>query len=318
MAFLDLLAGVVLLVFIGLGAWRGTVAGLLSTSGLVFGYLAAGLSAWLLGPRVAELTGQPQLLTAPIVGTLAFLSVAVAIGVAGIFVRAWDRERVREAGRSGLDRAGGAFLGALRGGLVVLLLGVLANWLHAAGVFAGRQSEDATTPLRVVAQRVVGSGLEAVLGDSPEAVVTARMIARPATSLSSLQRVVEHPRMAALAEDRGFWTLVENGAVDSALNRGSFYGILHDPALRGELAEMGLVEATAAQDPRVFRERAKDVLQEVGPRVAKARHDPELHALASDPEIAQLLERRDVLGLLRNPRFSNTVKRILKEPTRDG
>ncbi len=315
---LDLLAFGTLALFVAAGAWRGTVAGLLSTAGLVFGYLAGALAAWTLGPRLAELTGQPQLLTAPLVGTLAFLGVAIAIGIAGIFVRAWDRERVRETGRSGLDRTGGACLGALRGALVVLLLGILANWLHAAEVFAGRQSAEATSPLRAMTQRIVGGGLGAVLGDSPEAVVTARMIAQPATSLTSLQRVVEHPRMAELAGDRGFWTLVENGAVDSALNRGSFYGILHDPALRGELADVGLVEAGAAEDPRVFRERAKEVLREVGPRVARARHDPELHALARDPEIADLLQRRDVVGLLRNPRFSSTVQRLLREPTREG
>jgi uncharacterized membrane protein required for colicin V production len=318
MMALDLLALVVLLLFVGLGAWRGTIAGLLSTSGLVLGYLAGALSAWILGPTLAELAGLPHLLAAPIAGTAGFLAVFVVIGVAGIFVRAWDRERVREAGRTSLDRAGGACLGALRGSLIVLLLGVLSNWIHAAEVFAGRQAVEDTSPLRAMTQTLVGSGLGALLGDSPEAIVAARVIARPATSLSSLQRVFAHPRIAALADDRGFWTLVENGAVDSALNRGSFYGILHDQALRGELAEVGLVKAGAAHDPRIFREQAKEVLHEVGPRVARARRDPELHDLARDPEIAQLLQRRDVIGLLRNPHFSSTLQRILKEPTREG
>ena len=212
---LDLLALAVLLLFVGLGAWRGTVAGLISTSGLVFGYLAGALGAWQFGPRLAGLTALPQMLAVPIAGTLCFLAAFVLVGVAGIFVRAWDRDRIAKTGRTSLDRAGGACLGALRGSLVVLLLGLLANWLHAAEVFAGRQAEEATSPLRAMTQRVVGSGLEAVLGDSPKATVTARMIARPATTLSSLRRVVEHPRIAALADDRGFWTLVENGAVDT-------------------------------------------------------------------------------------------------------
>ena len=315
---LDLVAVAVLLLFVALGAWRGTVAGLISTSGLVLGYVAGALGAWLLGPWLSALSGLPPMLCAAIGGTLSFLGVFVMIGVAGIFVRAWDRERVAESGRSSLDRTGGACLGALRGGLVVVLLGILANWLHAAEVFAGRQAENATSPLRAMTQRIVGGGLEALLGDSPEAVVTARMIARPASSLSSLRRVVEHPRMTALAEDRGFWTLVENGAVDSALNRGSFYGILHDPVLREELAAVGLVESEAAADPKVFRARAKDVLHQVGPRVARARHDPELRELAQDPEIARLLQQRDVIGLLRNTRFSNAVTRLLQEPTQEG
>ncbi len=315
---LDLLALAVFLLFIGIGAWRGTVAGAIATSGLILGYLAAALGAWQLGPALAEGVGLPPIVAAPVAGTLCFLAVFVLVGVAGIFVRGWDRQRVSKSGRTPLDRAGGACFGALRGGLVVLLLGLLASWLHAAEVFAGRGAETATTPLRAMTQRVVGGGLEAALGDSPEATVAARMISRPATSLSSFRRVAENPRIVTLAEDRGFWTLVENGAVDSALNRGSFYGIVHDAALRRELAEVGLVEASAADDPAVFRERAKDVLREVGPRVAKARHDPTLHELARDPEIAQLLERRDVLGLLRNDRFSDTVRRILREPTREG
>lgn len=315
MALLDLVAALVFVLFVALGAWRGAIAGLVSTSSLVLGYLAGAVAAWQFGPRLAELTGQPGILAAPIVGSLAFLAVFVCMGVAGYFVRRWDRERVGESGRSALDRSGGALFGALRGGLIVLLLGILANWLHAAEVFAGRQLADATSPLRAMTQRVVGGGLEAMLGNSPQAKLTARMIARPATSLTSLRTVVEHPRITALAEDRGFWTLVENGAIDSALNRGSFYGILHDPALRNELAEVGLVGTGAAQDPGVFRIRAKEVLQEVGPRVARARSDAELRELAHDPEIARLLQQRDVVGLLRNPRFSNTVQRLLKDPT---
>ncbi len=318
MAFLDLVAVLVLALFVALGAWRGAVAGLVSTGILILGYFAASLSAWRLGPALAEITGQPTLITAPIVGTLAFLAVAVVGGVIGFFIRRWDRRRVEESGRSGLDRTGGALFGFLRGSLIVLLLGILANWLHAAAVFAGRGVEDASSPLQRMTQSVVGGGLDALLGDSPEAAVTARMIARPTESLTSLRKVVEHPRVAALANDRGFWTLVENGAIDSALNHSSFYGILHDTELRHELADVGLVGPGAAGDPSLFRARAGEVLREVGPRVARARNDPAIHALARDPEIAGLLQRKDLLGLLRNRRFSETVERVLGDSSGAG
>ena len=315
MALLDFIALLVLVLFTALGAWRGVVAGAVSIASLVVGYLAGGYCAIHYGPALAEITDQPTFLAAPIAGTLGFVGAFLVMALAGFFITRWDKRRVEGMGRSALDRIGGGAFGAVRGLLIVLLLGILSNWLAAAKHLSaeGEASAAATTPLQAATQQVVAGGLSAALGNSPEAEVAAQIVARPTESLAGLRNVVEHPRMQELAGDRHFWTLVSSGSVDAALNRGSFYGILHDPELRSELAAVGLVTEGAAQDPAVFRLRAREVLTEIGPRIARARHDRELHALARDPEIAGLLERRDVLGLLRNRRFSRTVERLLAE-----
>jgi hypothetical protein len=125
--------------------------------------------------------------------------------------------------------------------------------------------------------------------------------------------VLEHPRIDELANDGVFWTLVEAGEVERATNRLAFVQLAHDRRLRARLAALGLLDEAAAAGPEGFRDEAKRVLEEVGPRLRLLREDPELHRLAEDPEIVRLLEQGELLGLLAHPDFQRVVTRVLED-----
>lgn len=313
----DLIALVVLLLFVAIGAFRGTIAGLVSTATLVVGYIVGALCAVSLGAPLGEAIGQSRWIAAPLAGSLGFFAVFVVMAIVAFFIRRWDRARVEaQGGRSALDRTGGALCGAFRGLLVVLLIGILHNWIQASQIMNGSESVESaeTTPLQHITQNAVEAGLGALLGDQPQAEIATQMIARPTQSLVAMRDVMEHPAIATLVDDKNFWVYVENGAYDSALNRQSFHRMLRDPNLRSDLADVGFVDPAAAGDPVLFRRATLEVLEQVGPRIANLRSDPEMRGLAEDPEIVDLLQRNDILGLLRNPRFSAFVNRVLETP----
>ncbi|MDH3521765.1 MAG: hypothetical protein OEM49_15050, partial [Myxococcales bacterium] len=140
--------------------------------------------------------------------------------------------------------------------------------------------------------------------------VVARMAARPGVTLNEFQSVLEDESIEGLRADPMFWTYVEHGNVDAALNRMSFRRVAQNDALRRQLADLGLVEEEAALDSRVFGDAMGEVFREVGPRIRGLKNDPEVQELIQDPEIFAMIQSGDTLGLLRNPRFRGLVERV--------
>ncbi|MDJ0869588.1 MAG: CvpA family protein [Myxococcota bacterium] len=312
----DALAVAILLVFAGLGARRGTLGSGMTLLSLVGAYAAGVGAALRSGPALAEATGLQPPLAGALAGSAGFLAGFGLFALIGWGVRRWERARLAGGRRSAADRIGGALLGAARGSLVVVLIGILALWIDAFRSFQadGGEAElaNANTPLRVVTRAVVQAGAEAALADAgPGGTLAAHVLARPAETLGGMRSLMEHPRVTALAQDRLFWTYVEHGSLDAALNRRSFNEILRDPQLRSELVALGMVDAASGGDPMLFRREARSVLAEVGPRVRSLRTDPELQQLARDPAIADALERGDLFALMRHPGFQRVVSRAL-------
>lgn len=308
---LALLAGCALL-----GAWRGAWAAGTALAALAGGYAAAVAGALALGPAVAEAFEMPALLGGAAAGTAAFLAAALAIGLAGRALRRAADGRRGAQPRSSLDRTLGAVLGAGRGAVLVLLLGVAAIWLDAARDLSQPSSSPSLavdTPLRALTRSALGRIAAAAGGDAtgPGGALATRVMTHPAESLAALRRVAEHPALAALADDPGFWSEIEAGRPDFALARPSFQALAWDPALREDLAAAGAIDPAAAGDATRFRAAVRPVLLELGPRVAALRRDPELLALSGDPTLADALARRDVLALLAHPGFQRVVSRAL-------
>jgi hypothetical protein len=299
-----------------LGAWRGAWASGTALASLAGGYVAAVAGALAFGPNAAVALGLPALLGGAVAGTVSFLVAALAIGLAGRALRRAADARRGEAPRSALDRGFGALLGAARGAVLVLLLGVAAIWLDAARALseptpAPQRAVD--TPLRALTrsalERIVGSAF----GDATGAgsALATRVIAHPAESLAALRRVAEHPALTALADDRGFWSEIEAGRPDFALARPSFQALAWDPTLRQDLAAAGAIDPADAGDAARFRAAARPALIDLGPRLAQLRRDPELLELSGDPTLSEALARRDVLALLAHPGFRRVVSRAL-------
>jgi len=310
--WLDVTVIVILVFFTITGTLRGGLTTGMSLLSLAVAYTVALLGATHSGPAVAERFGLPGILGAPLVGVVLFLATYFAMGIVSSLLKRRERRR-RRGPRSVRDRFLGSCFGCLRGGVVVLLLSLLAIWLDAlrATGTADFLPEIGASRAAAVTELVVETGVEAALSDAgPSGRFVARMAARPGASITGLQAALDNPHVVALQEDRLFWSYVESGAVDAALNRLSFINIAYDDALRDQLAALGLVDEASSSDPQAFLATAKEVLREVGPRIRGLRDDPELKKLIADPEVASLLESGDTLALLGHSGFRDFVARV--------
>jgi len=306
---LDLLALAILAAFVLAGALRGAVASATGVGVLVVGYAAALGAASLGGASLASALGLPALLGPAVAGSLAFAAVFVLGAGAGSLLRGWDRRRRGDDPRSAGDRLVGALFGAVRGGLVVVLLGVLALWLDAGRELTQGQRFAAApraekSAVASASGRVAEEAVRAALGEGSGGRAAGRVVGRPAETLAAVQEIVRDPALQAVQRDRLFWTYVRHGSVQSALNRGSFWRVVRDDALRARLAEVGVLDEAAAGDPRLFREQAEQALAALGP------HLPAIEELAADPEIRQLVESGDTLGLVAHPDVQQLVARV--------
>ncbi len=308
--WLDAVAVVLLGVFAGFGALRGALAGGLGLAGLALGYAAAVFAASHCGGPTAARLGIPSWAGMAAAGSGAFAVATLAVSLSASLLR---RFHLLGGGResSPRDRFFGALFGGLRGALVVVLLGTLAGWVDAlrvTGVVPSlpAQGESMTA---LASARAVEAGVEAALSESPARRVVAQMVARPARSLAGFQQLIEHPRVGALREDAVFWTYVEHGSVDAAMNRMSFLSLAGDSELRGQLAELGLVQESEASDAAAFRGAAAQVLAEVGPRIHALKRDPEFQSLLADEQVLDLVAQGETLALLAHPRFRSAIAR---------
>jgi len=312
--WLDGLAILVLGLFTGMGAMRGGLASFLGLFSLGASYAAAIWAA----PRYAEASaaalGAPAWLGVPIAGSIAFFSTFIVMGLVSFALRRLER-RGRDGQRSPRDRFAGAVFGAVRGGLIVLLLSYLALWVEAlrtTGTMEGLP-ELGNSAAASVTESVVEAGIGAAMGESGQAGrVMARLASRPGEAIAGLQAVVEHPAIVDLQSDPMFWTYVEHGSVDAAMNRTSFLRLCHDASLRAQLAELGLVEEAAAADAMAFRRASGDVLREVGPRIRGLKEDPALQELLHDPEVVAAVQAGDHFALITHPGFRAVVAKVME------
>jgi len=310
--WLDIVTLVILAGFSVAGLLRGVLVTGMGLLSLLVAYTVAFVCAKAFGAEVAARFELNDLLGPPLVGAVSFLAAYFAMGLLTTLLKRREQRR-RTGPRSARDRFLGASLGLVRGGLVVVLLCVMAIWLDALRSTGRAEFLPAVSGSRAVAVTgdVVEAGVAAALSDAgPGARVAARLVARPATSLVDLQTVLENPHIGRLQRDSLFWTYVESGAVDAALNRGSFIDVLHDRDLQEGFAALGVIERDAVGDPNAIRELAERALREIGPRIRGLREDPELARLMSDPEILSLVESGDTLSLLAHSGFRSFVSNV--------
>jgi membrane protein required for colicin V production len=312
----DLIFGAILLALAALGAWRGAVASAVGFAGLLAGYAGAIFAASRLAGWVEGTLVVPGILAPAVAGTLGFVVTWLVASALGELAVAWDRERIEGSSRGVVDRAIGGGVGILRGGLVVVLLAVLASWLDAArdlGVLEGLAGlPDAQESAAVTASGNLVEGVVAsALADAgPAAQVAARITSRPGETLASVRSLLEDERLTQIFEDKLFWTLITNGSVDYAMNRAAMRSIVEDPEVRGRFADLGLVGADARGDQQKFRATMGEVLAEVAPKVHRLQHDPELNAIARDPEIIALVEAGNMMALATHPSIRKLVERV--------
>jgi hypothetical protein len=279
---------------------------------LVVAYGSAVLLAPVLAPAIEARLGVSELLALPLAGSAGFFGGYALMVFATALLRR-IAERHGDEDRSPRDRFLGGVFGVVRGGLIVLLLSWLALWVDALRLTgtAVPVPEVGGSAAAAVTGRVVETGLSAALSDSGAGGrMLARIAAKPAAALEEVQGVLDDRNVASLRSDEMFWTYVEHGNVDAAMNRAGFSRMSRDPALRARFAALGLVDPAAADDPAVFRRDVGEVLRQIGPKLRGLRDDPELQALLEDPQVVAMVQSGDTIGLLRHEGFRSLVDRV--------
>ena len=257
--WLNVVALILLGIFIGIGWLRGALASFVGLAAFVIGYAASIAAAPLLAAKLPLSPETPGFVAVALAGCLVFVVVYLLILIAGTLARRAQRERAG-AGHSLRDRFLGGLFGAVRGAFVVLMVSWLALWLDAlpstgapAVVPKVAGSVAAARP-RAVVEASLGAALS---GSGTAGPFVARLAARPALAIDELQQLLANPRFEALREDAAFWSYVEAGAVDTAMGRVTFRDLAQDTDLRRELAALGLVPPEAAPDGRPSRPRRR-------------------------------------------------------------
>jgi uncharacterized membrane protein required for colicin V production len=299
----DLLLLALFVAFTALGAWRGALESGLRLAGWIGGYAAAVYAALTFGDDLAARAAIPGWAGMPLAGVAAFLVVQAFLSIA----IAIARKRRDGDERSGADRAVGALFGAARGALVVALVGwagLFVDALQSQGRLAALPATGTSVGTQL-AGAMVERGIGAVLGrDDPGARLATALAARPRESSDALRGVLEHPRVDALQNDAEFWARADQGDLEGAFALPSARAFVGDPEIRSRLAELGLVGPEAAANADAFEVELRAALGEAFERIAKIRS-----ALASDPELLDLVARKDALGLLSHPRFQTLLRR---------
>lgn len=314
---LDLIFGFALVAMVALGAWRGAVVSGSGLAGLLFGYAGAVWAAVNLSDSVARYLVVSSLVAPAIAGTIGFAVSWLLVSSMCDVAIAWDRNRAEEDGRGVLDRGFGGLFGFARGGLIVVLLAVLANWLDAARDLGALEGLDAVPDAQASVIAGASSDLVEVAVstalEGPAGEVVARITARPGMALGSVQAILEDDRLEEILQDRLFWTLIMNDSIDYAMNRKAIRSIVKDPEMRGRFADLGLVSEEAREDSALFKRAMADVLAELAPRVNRLHEDPEIKALASDPEIIRLVQSGNTLALISHPRMKRILARLSQD-----
>ena len=302
--------------FIGLGAWRGSFAGFLRLATVVCAYLAGYFAATTFGHVLALLAGMPRIVASVLLGSGAFTLVYLACSIGSSLLIRHERERRDDVPRGSYDRLGGACFGVIQAAVALLLLAVLGSVLDAAYRAGLPQGVDQSGSYLIAATRkVAATGVGAALGDGPGAQLAVKLVADPGKALVSLQQLLASPRFAKLQQDALFWDMACNGEaqIDAALNRRSFLELMYDDAMRGQLADLGLVPEAARNDPQAFREYMRSSLAQIGPRIRVIRGDPALAQLAQDPDVKNAIEAGDGVALLSHPDFRALVNRVIRD-----
>jgi uncharacterized membrane protein required for colicin V production len=315
---LDLVALAILLYMTAMGAWRGALVSSLRMVSLVGAYIASFVLATPLAEPVSSALGAPRLVGMAVAGVGVFFVALAILRVIGSVVRRAQKHRDVEQSRGAGDRVGGAFFGAVQGAFLVLLLGVLTGWVE-AGRKTGALAQLPDTGgqnVTAAAQTVLETAADTMLSESNVAGrAAARLAARPDRAIEDAHKLMENPNVRSLQRDPLFWSYVETGAIDRALNTETFLAFSDDPELRQGLAGFGLVSEEDARDPESFRRKLRPVLAEIGPRVRTLRNDPALRELANDPATAEALRDGNTLALLGDPRFRGLLQRVLEAET---
>ncbi len=312
--YLDIIAGIILIVFFISGALRGSLAAGLSFLNLILSYFAALKVGPLLVPYLEPHTTGFPFLTLPLAGAAAFIAVFLLFGLFGAIICMIERKKREQKSRTAVDRLGGAVFGTLRGLIIVFLIGLLGNYLqeaHHAGVAEAIPDVDDSITAEIsghMADQIVSSSLK---DSDPGTRLAAQVALHPSRTIEKINDVVNNPYIQELIEDRAFWSDLESADIESAMDRSSINRIAENQNLRDQFANLGIINQDIGSEE--FKDYVRLAINQINPRVQNLRNDPRIQNLLTKDEVVKLIEDGNIMGLLENRDFQKAVQAILND-----
>jgi uncharacterized membrane protein required for colicin V production len=321
---LDLIGAALVLLFAFLGWYRGFLLTALSLLGLFTGYV----SAYFLYKPLGELLGgwfslQP-LLSYPVGGAAAFLLGVLALGVVRALV--WRRRRrLRKQGIRPhiLDRVGGAALGGVYGGTLVLLACWVLVLLRSVTLGTGEKG-GWTSPIPDVREAAVGRVAvplserlayrvaEGGTGNRTVAKTAARFAKDPLQTTRDLSRVLADNRVQSLLGDRAVMRQLARDPKQTALSNPTIRELARDPRFVKQVARLGLLSGAESGElpPEEVQRQLVKRLAPMAKLTGQLAQDPEVQKLLNDEELLGKLERRDMMALVNDPKFNRLAELV--------
>jgi hypothetical protein len=238
-------------VFAVIGFFTGFWMQVMRLGALVLAYLLAGVIGKPLGPSLGGWLGVPSLVGSLIGTGLAFILLYAILSTVGyVFLRRWERKRVKDdedkPRRRTWERAAGAALGGAKVFLVlylVLCVAVLAE--KPVSQVLGRRS-------RVLSESAMAgfarnhnmlSGLHLpVVGDMANLgkIASDPKIHERVARDPNMQKVLAHPKIQRLLDDPGLVSAARRNDIASILSNPRLNAALEDPEVRKLLSEIDL------------------------------------------------------------------------------
>lgn len=312
----DLTCILLLLGLIAAGAMRGALA-----SGLaLFTMLASYGVAIGMGPNFAPLfenrTALLGVLAIPLGGGLAFAITYITLSISSMLITRAERDRREDdEDRSTSDRFFGGTFGAVRGLLLLLLVGIFGHYLaqgQRAGVVKGLPPiEDSF--ITEMSGNFTEIGISMALDQACVASkMAARLAVRPTDTKDQLGELMAYESVRGVIQDPSFWILVQVSDTFGAINQLSFQRMIYDNSLREKLGEMGFLQEEAVADPVLFRESLRPCIRRLCVVMGSIQDNPSIDKLIQDKEVMNLVRAGNTAALIRHPLFIESVASVIQ------
>ncbi len=312
---LDLASLGILIALAWLGARKGALAAAVGLLAIVGAYTATIFLASPVAESIKPTLNGRGYLALPLAGTLVFAAIFLLLSIAGAIASKLETARLVDGKRNLGDRTLGAVFGLARGALIVFLLGVLGLWLDAAREVDTLQSLpdlSASTTTALTSSTIESAAKIVVPSDAnPTTRATVQIMAHPKASMTAMRALLEDPFVQELIRDPDFWSYIQEGNIDAALNTETFQEISRDTTTRSHFRELGLIDAKTAASEEAFGAYFHDILEEVSPRLRAIQHDPEFQDLLQDPALTAAAQTGDTFALLAHPGLQRFADRVL-------
>ena len=311
----DVMALIIMLLYISRGYRRGLIVSILSLAGL----LAACASSYMFykpaGRMIAERYDAPDYVTLALGAVMVFFCVLMLFSIITRIV-SW-RMRVRAQSVEGatltwIDKTLGSLLGAIIG--LTIIVALLWGYQLAQFTKAGKFLPDISSSIAVeTSSSIIEMGTYLLAGssmsDKDMARALAKSVSNPKKTAKDMQILLQNPSAQKLINDAEFVDAMLAGNEKRVKRNRTLNRMLDDPEVIKKAQELGLVS-----DKYEAAEMKNDVarkLAKIGGEIGKIRNDPKVQKILQEPEFAEKLQKGDFRDLANDERFGTLLNRVL-------